>query len=442
MKKKILIITSILLLIICIGYIYMYNNTIIQIYTPKPYVSLGDASLEKLLKANEIKEDTTQMIKIMETTHPIFLETIPEKYKNAKEIFLKETNKDMTTKDFQYCISRYLSSIKDGHTRIYCRDKYYLDVKLKYLNQKLVLLDEKNLPTDKVVTKINGVSIDKVISTIDDLFPAENYVAKGVNISNYVKSQDLLTLAGIDCSKDMSLSVKDKEGEKDIQVNFQIPSYTVNNKHEISSKTIDDKTIYIKLETCELNNSFGKTLDDLNKAVKNNIKNVIIDVRNNGGGTSNACLKLLEAIKMKPGNFGAVLRFSPLASERYGFLQKSGYYKDNQSNNVTKNENIKLYVLMNENTFSSAQWMATWVKDGKLGTLVGQPCSNMPSSFGDALDFQLKNSKLEGQISHKKFLRPDKSKNDERVLEPDIKVDYSEDALNKALDTIKSNTLN
>ena len=108
------------------------------------------------------------------------------------------------------------------------------------------------------------------------------------------------------------------------------------------------------------------------------------------------------------------------------------------NNKSTKNEDINLYVLTNEATFSSAQMLCVWVADGKLGTLVGRPSSNMPSNYGDILSYQLKNSRIIGQISHKKWTRPDLTKDKERILEPNIYVNYGNDILERALEEIKS----
>jgi len=170
--------------------------------------------------------------------------------------------------------------------------------------------------------------------------------------------------------------------------------------------------------------------------MKDNVKNVIIDVRDNPGGNSSACSKLLDTINITPGSFGATIRFSKLAQETYGYAKSKGYVTYDRSNEVVKNNDINLYVLTNENTFSSAQWLATWVQDGKLGTIVGQGSSNMPSSFGDVLSFQLNNSKIECQVSYKKWLRPDASKDGERTLEPDVRVEYNKDVLERILELI------
>ncbi len=437
-KKIWIVLGCILLLSGGIFFYGFYNKYPITAYETKSYEPNREVILNRQLTEFEVKADVEEMIEIMESTHPIFLEGETEKYKEAKDRFLNETNRNMTVDEFKFSISRYLSSIQDGHTRLRWKETKYLDVNWKYLDDKLILFDKNNKPTNKIVTKINGVDIHKIIAAVKELFPAENYVAESMNYSFYTKSEEILKCSGVDCENDMVLTVMNGTSEGYMQTKLHNEENTYSIDYEISSKKIDDNIIYIKLGICELNEDLNKVAEDLKQAVDDGIENVIIDVRDNPGGGSDACSALMDSMKIKPGNFGAIIRFSPLAQERNGYLRKSGFITYERSNDVVRNQDISLYILTNEQTFSSAQWLATWVKDGKLGTIVGRPSSNMPSSFGDVLPFQLKNSKLEGQISFKKWTRPDETKDSERVLQPDIYVDYSEDALNKTLELIRS----
>jgi len=75
--------------------------------------------------------------------------------------------------------------------------------------------------------------------------------------------------------------------------------------------------------------------------------------------------------------------------------------------------------------------MCIYVRDGKLGTLIGEPSSNMPNAYGDILYFVLPNSHLYGTVSHKQFIRPDET-NNERMLVPEIQT-TSEDAYDAAV---------
>lgn len=435
-ENKIFFCLLVLPVIACVCFIYFYNKYPIVIHEPRPYKFKYNTVLDKKLSKVEVKEDREQIIHIMEKTHPIFLEDVPKKYYYEKENFKKETNRSMYVYEFQLVLSKYLSSIEDGHTRIIMNNTKYLDIDWKYSDGKLILLDDNKRLTDKVVTEINGVKVDKVTHFIKDLFPEENYVAESRNNSKFLKEKLILENAGVDCSDSITLNIKHKSKEEKIKLHFKEKSDR-DVKYEISSKKINDNTIYINLGICEVNSDFDNVLKNLDKEINREVKNVIVDVRDNPGGDSTACNKILETLNMKAGNFGSIIRFSPLAKKTYGYLKSTGTIEYKRNNDTTKNEDIDLYIITNENTFSSAQWMATLVQDGGLGTIVGQPSSNMPSSFGDILGFQLKNSKLEGQISYKKWTRPDKSKDKERTLEPNIKVKDEENPVDIIIEKLK-----
>lgn len=98
------------------------------------------------------------------------------------------------------------------------------------------------------------------------------------------------------------------------------------------------------------------------------------------------------------------------------------------------NEDVQLIVLSDHITFSSATMLCVWVRDGKLGKIVGEPSTNKPNSYGDILMFQLENSGLVMSVSYKKFTRPDSS-NNEDMLVPDVQTS-SEDAYDKAVELL------
>lgn len=82
----------------------------------------------------------------------------------------------------------------------------------------------------------------------------------------------------------------------------------------------------------------------------------------------------------------------------------------------------KVFLLIGPGTYSAASDFATTMQDNHLATLVGQPISQQPTSFGDNLYFQLPHTKIGGTVSHRMFYRPDATKDDEPTLYPDIEV--------------------
>ncbi|MGL5692712.1 MAG: S41 family peptidase, partial [Peptostreptococcaceae bacterium] len=287
-----------------------------------------------------------------------------------------------------------------------------------------------NKITSKEVITINNKPVNEIVTFIDEVFPSENYVAEDKNNSNYMKFKSVLLKSGINCSDSVVLQIEDIDKKENMRVEF-INEFV--NDYE-SSKTsivnLDDDIIYIQLSRCDVNETLDYIIDKLNDEIKKGkINKVIIDVRNNPGGDSRACMYILDALNMQVDRYGMTVRFSQLAKESRGYLRSSGKTNNKPKNFAKKNEDIDLYVITNENTFSSAQMLAVWVKDGDLGKVVGEPSSNKPSCYGDILYYSLNNSNITGQISHKKWVRPDISKDKDEVLEMDIPVEYGVDPI-------------
>ena len=422
--------------IFAVSCIYLYYTKPIQIREIEEYKSKGRVDLDKKLTRGEIKEDVNILISNIEKTHPLFLEGESSKYKVAKENLMKICNSEMTTERFQIEVSKYLSSIEDGHTRLWWNENSILDIKWVYLEGKLVLLDENRKLTDKEVVEINDINVDDLVEGIKEIFPAENYIAENMNIAINLKSKSILKSLGVQDENQVEVTIKDKEGYSDV-----FTKYTRNDgsgSYEISDRKIDDDTFYIKLGACIVDNSSDIVVKDLKNAIKEGVSNVIIDVRDNAGGNSMVCDNLLEAMDMEYGSFGGTTRFSPLAQKRRGYLRSRGSINYTSNNHYKKNENINLYVINNGATFSSAEMLVTLVRDGGLGTIVGSASSNRSSHYGDVINFQLPNSNIECQVSHKKFIRPDTSKENELVLEPDIEVSFDDDPVEKTLQIIKN----
>jgi C-terminal processing protease CtpA/Prc len=81
-----------------------------------------------------------------------------------------------------------------------------------------------------------------------------------------------------------------------------------------------------------------------------------------------------------------------------------------------------LYLLTSAETFSSGNWFASIVKDNHLGTIVGEPTGNQPSSYGDILSFQMPNTGFRFSVSFKNWIRPEPVNDPEDAVYPDIPV--------------------
>ncbi len=190
---------------------------------------------------------------------------------------------------------------------------------------------------------------------------------------------------------------------------------------------------YIDFNECDTGKTLNAVCRQLKTALRAGISRVIVDARDNPGGNSNACEKILNTMGMRVPSYGVVRRNSPLAAKQRGYGKKDGVVEHSRSlDGAKQNPDVSLIVLVNDGTFSSATMLAVWVQDGKLGSVVGYPSANAPTSFGDILNYTLPRTGVEVIMSHKQFQRPDADAN-QTTLTPDVLVPYGEDALTTAL---------
>lgn len=416
--------------------------------------SAGTASLfsgaaipggKKLVK-EKIQADAKQLVSIVESTHPAFvLKEVPANYQSAKKEFLSAASSDMTVDNFDWLANQYLVSLGDGHTHTNSgipTSGKRLDIAWKANGRNLFLLDKNGRLTNQQVTEIDGIPVRKIFQTISQQFAAENDTAVQFNYSQYSLYQSVLLRAGVPCvSEQIPVTVKagGKTSVKKVSFTNKPNPYAYDSSGPfISCKVIGD-VFYIDFNECDTGQELDKTVSQLIQALANGVTKVIIDVRNNPGGNSQACTTLLDAMKMKPPVYGGVICFSPLVKQqRPEYSRQDGYDTFPPDISAAKPyPSISLVVLTNETTFSSATMLGVFVQDGKLGKIIGAPSINSPNCFGDVLAFQLTNTHIRGQISFKQWIRPDVHA-DPKTLKPDIVSPDGEDSLQTALNYLKS----
>lgn len=386
-------------------------------------------------------EDAQQLIEILEETHPAFaLNAVPADYQAAKEAFLAQANDPACTLyDFTWAAMAYTASLGDEHTRI---DPFgsvpqaRLDVNWIADGEHLYLTDKDGLVTKTEVKAVGGVSVQQLFAVIDRYVASENQAGRDVNHASWAALRNLLYKAGAAIGDDDTLVMDIWENGRTTSrtVSFVIPEEKPA-EPVISTKMIGDVMV-VDFNQCIDGDAMQQAVAELKKAVQNGTDKVIIDVRGNGGGDSSTCVQLLNAMGMEAPEYGAYVRYSPLAKGTYPQMydQDSGGQRYEPQPQLAKaNDKVQLVVLTDEGTFSSASMLAVYVRDGKLGTLIGRPSSNMPNHYGDILMTSLNNSGTYCTFSHKQWLRPDQSAKG-NTLTPDIVTAVGEDALQRALD--------
>ena len=435
MKKKlgIVIVVIVLLLAIIVGICYSFPLSVggKSVDIPKPLAA------ETVLTAEQVIEDRDKAIEYMEEIHPYFILVEDQgDYEEAKQKYIQTAASEMSVRDFQAATAEYIGFFQDGHTRLAWKEEEYVDVKSTYHEGKTYVVKDGEI-TDVYVESFGGVGVETIYAAIDKMFPAENEMAQAINRYNYVDGKNFLTYVGAEITDD-KISVVFSDGTEGV-FGFYNPSEvataTEDEEYTGNSWYMDGDIFVVDFNTCSDDEELRGIASELSKKVEEGCTKVIIDVRENGGGNSDACVRLLEAMDMKAPQYDMVIRYSEDAKEQRGYLRSNGMYRWNAKSDGKLNEDIDLVVLCDRYTFSSATMMCVYVRDGKLGTLIGEPSSNMPNAYGDILYFVLPNSHLYGTVSHKQFIRPDGT-NNERMLVPEIQT-TSEDAYDAAVKYLK-----
>ena len=176
----------------------------------------------------------------------------------------------------------------------------------------------------------------------------------------------------------------------------------------------------LTLDECVFNGEYISCLRDMFTQVKNKgIKNVAVDIRENGGGTDEVATEFIRYLDIDDYKV-------PSYTQRLGFLDtkiSEGSWKNERYSDLTFHGDC--FVLTSSGTFSSAMIFAQLIKDNGLGTLIGEPPGNDPNGFGEIACFRTPNAGVMFYISTKRFYRADRECKDKYVM-PDMECSSGE----------------
>jgi hypothetical protein len=442
----------------------------------------------------------------LEAVHPnIFEHQTIEEYLSLKQTFSDQVKNECNyTIDFNFLLQEFLSVLNDGHTGVMTPpfiDENYLCYPLKFMfcnNTFVIIMSDNEEILGENIVKINGIDIDSIVKLMSKYIGGENDIAKKMymadilNVPIYYKYTHIIdtlydtlyiTLSNskeynvipknendIDYKIDDSLTKHPVSGYKDINYYYSIHkdmniAYLQLNEMRDRATCLDDfydkynffqRLIYRKIRK-EYNrySLFSTKLNRMfSEMKKEGIKNLVVDLRYNGGGNSIMGDQLLyfllsdEQIEKCKSN-SIVSRISKQIYQQYKSVRKdynSGKYGDIAIGNLTFidscdfiNPDIgnihsifyisdtvekfqgNVYFIQGSNTFSSASDLLAKIYDNELFVTIGEPTAQAPTSFGDRFIFTLPYSKIECSISWKYFIRPNTS-NPSNILPPNIYI--------------------
>ena len=279
---------------------------------------------------------------------------------------------------------------------------------------------------EELMTSVNGnyVGIGVYITKNLDgdiliLLPIEGSPAEeaGLKTGDIIQKIDNIECKGMDLSEASNM-IKGEAGSKvnlDIlreeeKINFNIERRKVELKY-ITSKMLEGNIGYIQVLAFD-EGTTEKFKEELKTLKEQNMKSLIIDLRDNGGGLVSVAVDLSEI-------------FVPLGNVILKTYDRNNDEKVTKSTNVNP-EKIKIVVLVNENSASATEIFASAIQDNELGTIIGT------TTFGKGVMQEVQPLKIGGaiKVTIEEFKTPKGNQINEIGIKPDIEV-KNEDKENK-----------
>lgn len=357
----------------------------------------------------------------------------------TKEDFTKEWNEIFNNveslSDFEIILKlmRLTRRINDGHTSVSLRNlsTHRFPFEIEWIDNRwyvVKILNKNKHILKTTLESINGISIDTVTQKISEIaqFVENEYSLKDRTGSYLTIAELLFNLNLIDSTNEATFSFRNNNNElihlklntitNDIWENSNLSIVTLTvpeitkpnsgNRNLWFTSIFNTNTVYINFEsypTFEEMQVFGEQL--VNYIQENQMKNVIIDMRKNGGGDLYV---------------GTVLAYALNLADSIDW--KNG-----------------VFVLTSNKTFSAATSNAALFKQLLNAKIVGQPTGSNPNGYQDMDSFILPNSKLVITYS-KRLFRLSNQVN--TALQPDIIINQKKSDLLKNLDTVLMELIN
>lgn len=443
---------------------------------------LNQPAYLKPVSPDKLKEDLDFLFKTIEQVHPnMYAYTSEEEFSRLRDQLYSQIDRPMNRLEFYKLVAQVVASLKNGHTYIqpFTEElKQFLEnggrvfpLGLRLDRSKVILAKNytsTQLPLSKTVLTINGQPTAEIFAKFARLFPAEN---KNTNPRVAERPEVFGWLLQLEFGPIESWTVEIKE------TNSLVNSYTVKPvplKKIIAAKAgpnnEKEKNYYQYLSEYDTPlleiNSFGTNLgkfkkflrESFQKIRKQKVLNLIIDIRENSGGSDMNANALLEFLAQKPYKQFEQARIKISQQAQKGIApirQQSPQLFENKKvgDIITLDLPLKTpadnplrfkgrtFVLIGPKSFSTSTSFAAAIKQFDIGKLIGEETGDPTIVYGNCIDALLPNSALTVSIAGRAFVLAGGTDNGRGVL-PDYEVKQKSEDTAKGVDTVLQFALN
>lgn len=430
----------------------------------------------------QAKEDIEFMMKTLESVHPnLYFAVSKDEIEKEINEELDEINDFTTSLEIYKRFAPIVSKFQDGHTNMWFPESYMTNLKnsSKLLFLDIEVNDGKIYMKDsfrKEYEKYNGWVIESINEKEASTIYKEmiEYISGSqIGFKESCIETNYVLYYYLDNELKDNYTIKIKNGEKKATIKLEglsieeakkLSSKEEKQRENYTYKKIDNNTGLITFNSFSDFEKFNKFLDETFEKINNeNIANIIVDLRENGGGNSRLGNLLIEHIydgKYTQANRmdikisdEIIKHYIDLAKEENASDEEIQEMKDQYMGSIGECISFgsgpsrqfldkakfegDVYFLIGKRTFSSAVMLASTVKDYNIGYLIGEETGGIATHYGDLYSFTLPNSDINMVVSHKYFVRPNGLDTGRGVL-PDYNTKDlgGRDALDIALEII------
>jgi hypothetical protein len=390
----------------------------------------------RLFTVEELREDFQQMSELMEEGHSILYKfTDKQAFDQFVEAQFAKIDKPMSLREYYRIISPVLAKIGCGHSSIWLPKGFWKNASAKLIPLRLVFLNGKayawrlyrkieGIPEGAEILSINGSPIPEILDALKVNISADGYMDSrklykinqspsffyGLQFGYPKKFRLVYRLTDRDepqsfvCDPVDLKTVEDAKAEINT-TEFNPLDFTLNLKIlEQSDTAVLTIRSFVYYENPEKFNDFiDEAFAKINRL---NIKNLLLDLRNNGGGNPFCTSHLFSYLIAEP---------LPYFAEEYGKYARLA----SPIPPAEKAFHGRLIVLINGGCFSSTPHLCALLKYHKIGTFVGSEAGGTYTCNGAAREIKLSHTGFIAVVNRRSFAAAVDGFPDDRGILPD-----------------------
>ncbi|WP_241244287.1 S41 family peptidase [Flagellimonas marinaquae] len=410
---------------------------------------------------NEVLEDMAFLWKSLEEAHfDLYAYTPKEEFeKNYNRVKNTISKDSLSLLEATSIFQKVISKADNGHTEIGFPGKSYgsyaysggtlfpLEIALE--NGKALVRKNwsgNHIPTGAEILSINHIPISEILAEMYTLISAERPYFKNAKIELYSFPRLYWQLYGRQDNFEIKFKSNDITKTQTVAAVGLIEGYEMKRtelfNRERSLQFIGESAYLVTGDFSGDETKFKRFMDSSFAQIKDRkSKNLIVDLRNNGGGHNAFSDYLVSyfADTTFRWNSSYQLKTSKFLKEhaRQHYDTTSAFWKealshengeiynydfgDYQPQPPSKRFSGKVYVLVNRQSHSQATVTAAQIQDYGFGTIVGEETGEYASLYASMFEFKLPHTQIPVSVSKGKMVRVSGSTKEEGVV-PDIYI--------------------